>query len=72
MKIVKSKNIKHIHYDPETKTLEVGFHAGGHVYSYHDVSEEEYKAFENAKSHGSHFADNIKKKYHGRRKKDKK
>lgn len=67
MKSVKSSNIKNIHYNKEKKILEVTFHAGGQVYHYHDFSEEEYKAFENAKSHGEHFARHIKNRYHGRK-----
>lgn len=63
MKTVKSKNIKSIHYTPETKVLEVTFHAGGHVYHYHNVPNHVYTAFENAKSHGEHFAEHIKNKY---------
>lgn len=72
MKTVKSSNIRNIHYDPKTKTLEVTFHAGGAVYHYHDIPEHEYKAFESAKSHGEHFAKNIKTKYHGRKRQTKK
>lgn len=66
MKKVKSSNISYIHYEPKTKVLEVGFHQGGKVYHYHEVSEKAYKAFEDAESHGKHFIKHIKDVYVGR------
>lgn len=69
MKYVISKNINSIHYNPKTKVLEVTFHAGNATYHYNNVSEKEYQAFENAKSHGKHFDTYIKPKYHGRKQK---
>ncbi len=70
MKTVKSKNIKHMHYNPETKVLEITFHSNNATYHYHDVPNHVYIGFENAKSHGEHFAQHIKTKFHGRRKKE--
>jgi hypothetical protein len=62
MKKVISKNINSIHYTPDTKILEVHFNDGT-KYHYHGVPEAVHKSFENAKSHGKHFIDNIKGKY---------
>lgn len=63
MKIVKSTHIHSIDYNPKEKTLHVKFHGSDHIYHYHGVLEHQYKAFENAKSHGEHFASHIKGKF---------
>ena len=67
----KSTNIDYIKYNGEDKTLEVCFNNGS-SYIYQDVSEPAYKAFESAKSHGTHFAKHIKNafKYKKQDKKD--
>jgi len=62
MKKVVSSHINSIHYDPETKVLEVTFN-GGSTYHYNNVNESDYNAFEQAKSHGKHFDKHIKNKY---------
>jgi hypothetical protein len=62
MKKVVSKNINTIHYDSNSKVLEVSFNDGT-KYHYQGVPEASYKEFENAKSHGKHFIDNIKGKF---------
>ena len=58
-----------IHYDPETKTLEVKFRTGDTVYHYHNVSHHMYNAFENAKSYGEFFTKHIRDKYKTSKKK---
>lgn len=62
MKKSTSSNINQFHYDPTSKVLEVHFNDGT-KYHYHGVPEASYKSFENAKSHGKHFIDNIKGKF---------
>lgn len=59
---VASSNIKSIGYCPDSKTLEVIFHNGGH-YCYEDVSAEKHKELMEAKSLGSHLAQHIKLKH---------
>lgn len=64
MKVVNSKNIHSIHYDPKTEILEVTFHhGGGTTYHYHGVTENLYKDFENAESHGKFFNQHINHKH---------
>lgn len=58
MKEVKSSNISHIGW--KDGTLSVRFKSGDKVYDYAGVTEAEWKAFENAESHGSHFHNHIK------------
>jgi len=67
LKKVISKNISSIHYDPNTKVLEVTFNEGS-TYHYHGISPDTYTSFENAKSHGKHFNTHIKDKYVGKKK----
>jgi len=50
MKKVKSSNLEHIRYMPESNTLEVKFINGG-IYHYSNVDQKTYDAFEEAKSH---------------------
>ena len=59
---VKSSAISSIGYDAETKTMEVQFTNGG-LYSYHEVSPEQFAAFRNSDSIGRHFAANISGKF---------
>ena len=55
----KSSNIDYLKYNPEDQTLEVCFVNGG-VYHYYNVTQPAYKAFEEADSHGTHFAKHVK------------
>lgn len=48
-------------YDPFTKVLEIVFCRGG-IYEYADVSEQEFKNMQNAKSVGLYFNGNIRNK----------
>lgn len=59
---VASSHIQSAAYDEDTKILSIQF-KGGRVYHYHDVPPDEYEAFVNAPSAGSHFHDNIKDIY---------
>jgi len=69
----KSSNIDYLKYNKEDETLEVCFANGG-VYHYFGVKESAYKAFEEADSHGKHFAKHIKDsfKFKKQEKKEKK
>lgn len=68
---VKSSNIDCIHYDADSKTLEVTFHSGK-TYSYLNVSAKDYDALEKAESCGSFFSKHIKSIYEGKLKEEKK
>ncbi len=46
-------------YDPATQTMEIRFARGG-LYSYTDVSPEQFAAFQAAESKGKHFLGQIK------------
>lgn len=63
MKQIKSKNIEYIHYDAGQKLLHIKFHNSDHLYHYHGIPNHVYIAFENAQSHGEHFAEHIKDKF---------
>lgn len=67
MKKVNSKHIDTIHYEPNTKVLEIGFHSGA-AYQYHGVDQKLYDAFENADSHGKFFHKHINGKHMSRKK----
>lgn len=69
MKPVESSQLAAIGYHPETKTLAIEFksHAKpgapprkNSVYHYANVDQEEWDAFQAAKSHGAHFYAHIK------------
>ena len=59
---VKSTDIAIIGYDQDGKILEVAFRSGS-VYHYLNVSEDVFRAFVDAKSHGVFFKDHIREKY---------
>ena len=59
---VQSSQIHSIGHDPETNTMQVRFLAGrgdqrgpGALYTYQNVTPEDFSAFEKAESKGSHF-----------------
>ena len=56
---VDSSMISAIGYDASTKTLYAEFVNTGKVYSYSEVSEEEFTDLQNARSIGSYFRGNI-------------
>jgi hypothetical protein len=61
MSEVKSSQVKHVGYDPATKTLALTFTRGlGAVYHYPNVSPETHQALLKAESIGSHFGKHIK------------
>jgi hypothetical protein len=60
---VTSSNIESIGYDPQAKRLEVVFLPKGTRYHYHDVEQEDWRAFIGAESAGKHFAQVFKAKY---------
>ncbi len=62
MKKLISTHIDLIHYDPNTKILEITFNQGK-KYHYHNVEQHSYDALEKAESHGKHFDKHIKGKY---------
>jgi len=59
---VKSSNINHIAYNPETKVLEVEFKSGN-AYEYHNVTQNAYDNFKAAESYGKYFAKHVKDAY---------
>jgi hypothetical protein len=61
-KVVKSRTVKSVGYDPKTKTLEVEYKSGG-IYHYADVPPEKHKALMSAKSIGTHLHTHIKSKH---------
>lgn len=63
-KKVTSSNIESIGYDDVSKTMEIKFKGGG-IYSYKNVSKEDFGKFESANSIGKHFFAHIKNKYPG-------
>ncbi len=59
---VQSSQLHSIGHDPETNTMQVRFLAGrgeqrgpGALYTYQNVTTEDFSAFEKAESKGSHF-----------------
>jgi hypothetical protein len=63
---VQSTNLKSVGYDPETKTLEVGFHDGS-VYQYFNVPAVVHRDLLNASSIGQYFSYFIKTTYRNRK-----
>jgi len=61
-KSVVSSNIVSVGYDPEKQDMEVEF-KGGSTYTYHGVSELDYKDFINAESIGSHFHQKVRNEF---------
>jgi hypothetical protein len=60
---VESSQIKAIGHDPKTNTLSIQFkHGAGAIYHYSDVTAEQFSAFKNAESVGSHFGKHFKTK----------
>lgn len=59
---VSSTNIHSIGYEPDSKILEIEFHAGG-IYQYFNVPKTIYDALMNASSHASYFHRHIKEQY---------
>lgn len=57
-----SSNVRLIRYDPDTSTLQVGFHNGG-LYEYFGVPERVAEDFERAASKGTFLAEHIKGHY---------
>lgn len=57
---VSSSNIKSIGYDEGTRTLEIEFARGNHVYQYSPVTSSAYQELLNATSIGKHFHAHIK------------
>ena len=57
---VKSKQVKEVGYDPETKALFVTFNHGKAVYRYPNVEEKTFKEFIKAESIGKFFGQHIK------------
>jgi hypothetical protein len=58
----RSSPISYIRYNEDTGTLDVAF-SDGSAYSYSNVPEEVYQAFEHAPSQGSYFNANIRGTY---------
>lgn len=63
-KKVTSTNISEIGYDESKQELQVRF-SNGNLYSYSDVSKEDYDKLMEAKSVGKYFHGTIKPKYKG-------
>lgn len=59
---VSSSNVRSIRYDPDTSTLQIGFHNGG-VYEYYGVPARVAEDFERAGSKGKFLAAHIKGHY---------
>lgn len=57
---VESSSLKSLGYDPSTNTLEVEFNHGG-VYQYFNVPKHIYDGLMSADSHGTYFANQVKK-----------
>ena len=61
---VKSSQLAAIGHDPESNTLAVQFHSGtekpGSIYHYAGVTAEQFAAFRDAESIGSHFNKHLK------------
>lgn len=66
LKPVNSSNISHIGYDASSKEMHVTFSSGS-TYSYAGVEPEHHGAFVSAESIGSHFAQQIRPNYVGKR-----
>jgi len=63
MDSVQSSQIEKIGHDPETNTLSIQFKAKvgrGSIYHYQNFTQDEFAAFKNAESIGSHFKQHIK------------
>jgi len=54
-----SKHIEAVHYESETRTLQIRFRKGG-VYSYSDVPEHVYQGLIEADSASDFFRTNVK------------
>lgn len=57
-----SSSIRAIGYEPDTRSLIVGFTSGA-VYAYRDVPEPVYRAFRDAESKGRFFASEIRPRF---------
>ena len=61
---VKSSQLAAMGHDPETNTLAIQFHSGsdkpGSIYHYANVTAEQFAAFRDAESIGSHFNKHLK------------
>lgn len=55
-------------YDPKTQTLALEFNSNHKTQTYHypGFTPEQFEAFKNAESHGSHFYAHIKKQWDGK------
>jgi hypothetical protein len=60
---VTSTSIASVGYDAASRTLEVEFASGGHVYRYFDVPADVHAAFLEAKSHGGFFMTGVRDRY---------
>jgi hypothetical protein len=63
-KLLNSKTIDSVGYDGSTMTIK--FKSGG-IYKYSGVTQKEHDELMEAKSAGTHFHKNLKKKYKGER-----
>ncbi len=59
---VDSTSIATIGYDPELRILELEFRQTGEVYQYFDVPPQEYGAFLQAESKGTHLNQQFKRR----------
>lgn len=57
---VSSSNLEDVGYDPQTRTLEIGF-LNGSVYQYLNVPQSHYTGLMSAASHGTYLDTYIKK-----------
>ena len=57
---VESRSLATIGYDPEPQILELEFRQTGQVYQYFDVPAQEYVAFLQAESKGTHLNQQFK------------
>lgn len=58
MNKVKSSQVTHAGYDPESKTLQIQYKSGG-TYSYKDVSQDDYDKLQKAESFGKCMQSHI-------------
>ena len=59
---VKSSQVTHAGYDPETKILQIQYKSGG-TYKYKDVSQENYDKLQKAESFGKYMHQHISGKH---------